>query len=151
MKEDSVTSVERRNLILGAGALLGAAAVGPAFAAGDAHHHHGGNGNDALLKSALECMSTSQICLAHCLTEFKQGKTDMADCAQTVQESAAMCEAFFTMASLSSIHIAKVADACLAACESCEKACDEFAKKHQVCKDCRDSCRDLIKRIKQMV
>lgn len=151
--DNKATSMERRKLIVGAGTLLGLAAAGPALAAGSAghHHHDTDNSNDALLKSALDCMHTSQACLTHCLEEFKQGKTDMADCAQAVQESSAMCTSLWQMASLKSKHFKKVASACLDVCESCEKECDEFAEKHKVCKDCRDSCRDLIKQIKQAI
>ena len=149
MKDSSTTSIERRNLILGAGALLGTAAVGPVFASGGSHNH--GGGDNALLNSALDCMKTSQQCFAHCLTEFKQGKTDMADCAQAVHESAIICEALWGMTSVGSKHLKKVAAACLDVCKTCEKECDKFAKKHAVCKDCRDSCTDLIKQIKKAI
>ncbi len=140
------TSIERRNLLIGAGAVLGMAAAGPVLAGHD--HHHAPNSD--LVKSALHCMNSSQVCLAHCLEEFKLGEMEMAECAQAVQESAAMCTAMWQLASLGSSHIKQVAVACQSVCESCEKACDEFADKHEVCKTCRDSCTDLIKQLKKV-
>ncbi len=147
MTDTNDTSLERRNLLIGAGALLGMAAAGPAFAGHE--HNHSGADKD-LLQSTLHCMNTSQACLAHCIEQFKLGDTEMADCAQSVQESAAMCTAMWQLATLGSKHIKQVAAACLSICETCEKSCDKFADKHEVCKECRDSCTDLIGHLKKI-
>lgn len=100
------------------------------------------------MKAALDCMYASQLCYTHCLNELKMGKTDMADCAQAVQESAVMCSALMQMATMESQHLKITANVCLAVCESCKKECDKFAKIHKVCKDCSDSCNVLIKQLK---
>ncbi len=150
MHEQNELSQERRNLLIGAGAVIGMAAAGPALA-GHEHHHHEMMKSKPVLEAALHCMNSSQLCLAHCLEQFKAGDTSMAECAQAVQESASMCGAFYQLQALNSSHIKKVAAACLAVCETCEKTCDEFADQHEVCKDCRDSCTDLIKELKQIV
>lgn len=143
--------VTRRNLLLGGGAVLGMAATSSVFAAGSHdHHHHKTSADNPLIKATLECMSTSQACLAHCIDEFKKGNSEMGDCAQAVQENAALCNAMLQMTYLNSQHLKKVAAACRDVCTSCEKACDEFAKEHEICKVCRDSCRTLIKQLKHV-
>ena len=152
MDDNAEVSTARRNILLGGGAVLGMAATGGVFAGSghDHHHHHKNMGDDPLIKATLECISTSQACLAHCIDEFKRGETEMADCAQAVQEAAAMCGAMLQMTYLGSQHLKKVAAGCLSVCESCEKACDEFADKHDTCKVCRDSCQTLIKQLKHV-
>lgn len=134
MDKESDLSMARRNLFLGGGALLRMMPTSFAFSS-DHHGHHGhhSSADDALLKAVYDCMNTSQACLAHCLGEFKKGDSEMADCAQAVQETAAMCDATAKMAALGSQHLKRVAAACM-----------------DVCKTCRDSCRTLIKQLKKV-
>lgn len=120
MSQNDEISTTRHNLLLGGTALLGMTAVNSiAAAAGQGHnshdHHHHSAPNKALVKAAFDCMMTSQACLVHCLGEFKKGDTEMADCAQTVQESATMRETLAEMASLESKHL-KCCYFCLPGC-----------------------------------
>lgn len=148
MSEINNDSTTRRDLLVAGGLILGVATAGNVLAGEHEHHnHHGGGANESLVKAAVDCMQASQACLAHCLNEFKQGKTEMADCAQAVHESAIMCSALAQLASLGSQHLKVTAQACLAVCESCQKACDEFAKTHEVCKVCSDTCKVLKKEL----
>ena len=54
---------------------------------GHGHHdHHHGGGNEAPAQAAADCVSSGDACIAHCLAEFKSGRTELTNCALRVTE-----------------------------------------------------------------
>lgn len=158
MKEGNESfSAERRDLLMGAGALgvgaLAASTLGSAAAfAGDDHSmHHGhatGAKNAKMIAALHECMRTGDDCIHHCLMEFKAGDTAMADCARKVLETGAFCAAHAKLATLESAHMKAMCELSLKICADCEKECRKHEKKHSTCKACADACAACIKECK---
>jgi len=154
-------SLERRNVLKGAGVLgLGAlattaagsmAAVSNAFAAdGHMHHGHATNSKNAKMIAALhECMRAGDICIDHCLMEFKAGDTAMADCARIVMEAGAFCSAHAKLTTLESAHVKEMCELSIKLCGDCEKECRKHEKKHASCKACADACAACITECKK--
>ena len=136
----------RRDLLKGAVVASAAMASSTVFGASNDHSHmNHGNPNSGLVDTALDCVKSGQACLDHCIDLFKMGDTSVAECADTVTEMLAMCNALSQMASAQSKHLGKLAKVCAQVCKDCKKACDEHADKHKACKDCADSCAACIK------
>ena len=78
MDDKNTFSQHRRDILLGLGAtaVAGLTASGAAVSSTD-HHHHGGSHN-SLVDASLQCLKTGQACLNHCLSEFKNGNSEMA-------------------------------------------------------------------------
>ncbi|MCF7822044.1 MAG: Csp1 family four helix bundle copper storage protein [Mariprofundaceae bacterium] len=146
-------SSERRSVLigagmLGAGALASAATVSSAFA-GDHKHSHKTGGKHARMVALLhECIRTGDVCIQHCLMEFKAGDTAMADCAKIVLETGAFCTAHARMATLESTRMKEMCELSIKMCSDCEKECRKHEKKHASCKDCADACAACIKECK---
>ncbi len=145
------TNLTRREVLIGASAVLAATTAPNVFAMGDEHNH--GNHmakHRKLVESALHCMRDGEACMDHCLGLFKQGDISVADCAASVAEMLAMCSALQKMASHDSRHIGELANVCLKVCKDCEKQCKKHAKKHESCAACARSCQDCIKECKRV-
>ena len=146
-------SSERRSVLigagmLGAGALASAATATSAFA-GDHKHSHKAAGKHAKMVALLhECIRTGDVCIQHCLMEFKAGDTAMADCAKVVLEAGAFCAAHAKMATLESPRMKEMCELSIKMCSDCEKECRKHEKKHSSCKDCADACAACIKECK---
>ncbi len=148
-------SAERRDLLVGAGT-LGAGALASSLLAGNAfagehehmHGHNTGSKNAKMIASLHECMRTGDVCISHCLMEFKAGDTAMADCAKVVLESGAFCAAHAKMAALDSARMKEICELSIKICSDCEKECRKHEKKHSSCKDCADACAACIKECK---
>lgn len=142
-------TLTRREVLMGAGAVLVAAGAPNVFAESGHHHgHHSKHGK--LVETTLHCMRDGEACLDHCMSFFKQGDTSMADCAASVTEMLAMCNAMQKMASYDSKHTGQLARVCLDVCRACEKQCNKHAKKHEVCAACARSCKDCIRECKKI-
>jgi Cys-rich four helix bundle protein (predicted Tat secretion target) len=145
-------SPERRSVLigagmLGAGALASAATATSAFA-GHSHGHATGSKHAKMIALLHECIRTGDVCVHHCLIEFKAGDTAMADCARVVLETGAFCEAHAKMATLESAHMKEMCELSIKMCADCEKECRKHEKKHSSCKDCADACAACIKECK---
>ncbi len=145
------TGLTRREVLMGAGAVLAAATTTNAFAMSDEHNHGDHmSKHRKLVESALHCMRDGEVCLDHCFDLLKQGDISVAGCAASVTEMLAMCSALQKMASHDSKHLGALASVCLKVCKDCEKACNKHAKKHTACADCVRSCKECIKECKRV-
>jgi Cys-rich four helix bundle protein (predicted Tat secretion target) len=95
--------------------------------------------NPGLIRSALDCVHTGDVCIDHCYQTFQAGDTSLAECVRRVQELVAACAALARLASLDSPHLAEFAAATAKVCRSCEKECRKH-EAHKPCKDCGDAC-----------
>lgn len=152
-----------RRIFMGHAALLSAAAL-PAVAAAQAqkkheHHNHahnhaghkqaavagGSTPYEAVMESAADCVTASQVCLAHCLRLLAKGDTAMADCAQSVTDTIALCNALRDVAAHASALTPALAKVCIDACKRCADSCKPHAEHHDECRECYESCLDCIK------
>jgi len=145
---ENKTTISRREVLLGAGAVLAAAGVPNVFAKQE--HHHGHGKYPDVVTATLDCIRTGEACLDHCLSFFKKGDTSMAECADSVNQMLAMCTAMQKLASHNSKYAAEMAMTCVRVCKDCELACNKHAKKHEVCRACADACKDCIRACKQI-
>lgn len=149
-------SKQRREVLIGTGALGLATLMGSAVAHAGEHemmgggmvHMHGGNPNQAMIDAFADCIKTSEQCIAHCLSMFKTGDTSTVDCAISVEQSLAFCRAHMTLASLDSPHLAAMCELAIKVCGDCEQECRKHEKKHSACKACADACAACVKECK---
>lgn len=82
-------------MLIGVGATVGMAYAGSAVGASPEHNHsrHAAQQPD-VLDATNECLDTGQRCIAHCLTSFKEGDLELAECAAKVHEMQAVGGAF---------------------------------------------------------
>ncbi len=143
-KQESPESLDRRKLLIGAGAIISAASAGTVLAA-DGHQMHSGHQMDTgLVDTALNCVKNGHACIDHCLQLFKVGDTSVAECADKVQEMLAMCTALSQLASYQSRHLKSLARVCIDVCLDCEVECRKHASMHAVCKACADACAECV-------
>ena len=137
-------SLTRREMLCLAATTTAAAtlASGATFAASSDHDHahHSKNENEGLIDSAFDCVKKGQLCMDHCMELFKVGDTSVAECADSVNEMLAMCNALAQMAAYRSSHLSNLAKVCIDVCNDCEKKCREHEEDHSECKACADSC-----------
>ncbi|MBI4937161.1 MAG: four-helix bundle copper-binding protein [Nitrosomonadales bacterium] len=148
--------MNRRELLLGAAAVAAAAAAGGTIAAEthDHKHMHGGASkrNQALIKTAGECVETGQACLHHCLVLLGEGDKSMAPCAKSVSDLIAVCSALQQLVSAESPYLVEMAKLSIKVCEDCEKECKKpEVAKHEECKACAESCAACYKECKKIV
>lgn len=148
MPEPAVRPLDRRSLIVaGAGALATTLAAGSIAAQGHPEGHHAGHAAIAytppehpeLIRSALDCVRTGDVCLDHCYQTFQAGDTSLAECARRLQALVATCTALARLASLDAAHLADFAAATAKTCRHCEEECRRHAA-HKPCLDCAESC-----------
>jgi len=96
----------RRDLLLGIGAATAVAYTGSAAATMPGHDHskHSPQNPD-LLDATNDCLDKGQRCIAHCLTSFREGDLEMADCASKVHEMQAICGAFSYLLAANSEYV----------------------------------------------
>jgi len=147
--------MNRRDSLIGAGAMLMAAAQGSAQAQSpamphDHHHMHGAAPLQALLAATSDCITKGQSCIAHCLVLLADGDKAMAACAQSVNQTIALCSALQSLAAQQSSLVPALAKVTLQACEACEKECRKH-EQHAQCKACAESCVACIKECKAVM
>jgi len=147
-KNHSKPNLERRELLMGAGALATMTVAGSAMAAMPGHDHskHSPQNVD-LLNAVNTCLDKGQRCTAHCLVSFVEGDTALAKCAAKVHEMHAVCEAFSYLVTSNSSYTKAYAEICEQVCKDCEKECLEH-KKHVECRECANACADVVDQIK---
>jgi Cys-rich four helix bundle protein (predicted Tat secretion target) len=137
--------MNRRELLLGAAAMAAAATAGTAFAAEHNHDHmnmvhdHKSTRNDKLIAAAADCALKANLCLQHCIVLMGQGDKDMAACAQSSSQAAAICTALQQLASAESKSLPQLAKVAMDVCKACEEECKK-TEKHPECKACKESC-----------
>ena len=140
--------LSRREVLLGIGAVATAAYAGTAVSAMPGHDHskHTTQQPD-LLDAVNNCLDKGQRCIAHCLASFREGDTELADCASKVQEMQAICSAFSYLLAANSGYIKAYASVCETACSDCEKECRKHDE-HVECKACAEACTEIVDQIK---
>ncbi len=141
--------MNRREVLLGTAALVGAAVMANAQAAEHEHHHHGGP-DTALAAAVADCVQKGQVCLDHCLDLLGKGEKDMAACAKSVNQMLALCTALQQLANQQSAYLPKLAAIAMEACQACEKECKKHADRHEACKACGESCAACYKECKKI-
>jgi Cys-rich four helix bundle protein (predicted Tat secretion target) len=155
----SDSSLRRREVLAGAGALAALAAV-PSLAAEQEHAGHGkgryfeakaAKAHPALVKATNECLDTGDVCLSHCYETFRMGDTTMADCAFAVQQMVQVCTAFGSLALNDSKHLKALAPGCIAVCEDCEQECRKHEDHQAECKACAEACAALVREARKLL
>jgi Cys-rich four helix bundle protein (predicted Tat secretion target) len=135
--------MNRRDLLIAGAAFTLAAQRATAGAETTDQGAHAGHNMAAMSKhhllvmAASECANTAQVCLNHCLMMFAEGDTELAKCAQTVNEVQAACRVLVDLGNIDSSHLPAFAKAAI---QDCKTECDRHAAKHEVCKACADAC-----------
>ncbi len=142
--------MNRRDILIAGAALTLAAQRATAGEEQTAHGSHAGHNmaamskNRMLVTAASECANTAQVCLNHCLMMFAEGDTELAKCAQTVNEVRAACQVLVDLGNIDSAHLPAFARAAIQVCKDCKTECDKHAAKHEVCKACADACEKCV-------
>jgi Cys-rich four helix bundle protein (predicted Tat secretion target) len=150
MSQTQAGDLDRRSLLVGAGALASSLAVGALVAPGSLGAQRPGHGahaapvikppaHPALIRSSLDCVHTGDICIDHCFETFQAGDTSLAECVRRVQALVASCGALARLASLDAKYLAEFATVTSEICRHCEEECRRHAH-HKPCKDCGEAC-----------
>ena len=133
--------MNRRELLLGAAALAAAATTSRAFAASHDHEHmHSKASNhDKLLAVAADCVNKANLCLQHCIVLLGKGETEMAACARSSSQAAAICTALQQLAASNAKQLPQLAKVAMDICKECEEECKK-TEKHPECKACKEAC-----------
>lgn len=137
--------MNRRELLLGAAAMAAAATAGKAFAAEHDHDHmnmthdHHATRNDKLIAAAADCALKANICVQHCIVAMGKGEKDLAACAQSSSQVAALCAALQQLASAESKQLPQLAKVAMDVCKACEEECKK-TERHPECKACKEAC-----------
>ena len=100
--------------------------------------------NTALVRTALECSGTGELCLQHCYSELAKGQTMLAQCAARVSEMIPVCETLASLAAQESPHLPAYAKVCIDVCKSCQEECVKHEAHAEICKQCGDACAKVI-------
>jgi len=99
-----------------------------------------GNPFRKAIDTANACVTSGEICIAHCQQLMAKGDATLSRCLGTALEMVAACRAFATLASYNSTRTKKMAAICAELCRECEKACREHEGHHKICRECAESC-----------
>jgi len=160
---DGQPTLGRRELIAGAGALVGMAAASSAFASShEGHAGHAGHGkgeytearaakaHPEIVAAVDACLRAGRTCFSHCLETFRAGETNMADCAFAVEQMLQVCAATEALASYDSKHLKGLAAVCIDVCNDCEKECRKHEEHQPECKACADACADVVEALRTL-
>ena len=103
-----------------------------------------------LVRVALECSGTGELCLQHCYAEFAKGQTMLAQCAARVSEMIPVCEALASLAALESVHLKAYAKVCTDVCKACQDECLKHEAHAEICKQCADACGKVIAALQRL-
>ena len=140
--------MNRRDLFVGAGALVAATAVAaaqPKKADKPAPKPKRPDPRMALLASLTTCLAKATACDAHCLTQLASGDKTFARCASAVRDMLAIGGATESVVARASAQARKLVELCAAACKECSAACLEHKAHwshgmHVECKECMEAC-----------
>lgn len=137
--------MDRRDfLLVGAGTVAGAmVGAGPAAADSHDHSHHkqaGPRPSAAFTAALAGCFDAGNVCMDHCLKELARGDKSLGDCARSVHEMLAVCQATAAIAPTDSKYAKTLIQLCRDVCADCEKACRKHEDHHSECKACAEAC-----------
>ena len=144
--------MNRREMLLGTGALLSTAVAGLTLGASPVaakSHTHSSPKYQSLIDAALDCVKASEGCIQHCIEFF--GDPKFAECAARVQEMLPICTALSHLAAYDSKHLKDYIRVCVEICADCERACRVHEKNHPPCKACADACARCISECKKVL
>lgn len=104
-----------------------------------------------VIRAAEHCVTTADICLAHCIQLLGEGDKVMAACAKRVIETKAICQTLATLASQKSTLLPKFAAVAKEACKACEEECRKHESHHKECKDCAEACAECVQACKGLL
>jgi len=148
--------MNRRELLAGAAAMVAAASTGRAFSGEHDHmdhnhldmggmdmshgyEHHQSSRNQKLIEATSDCVLKANICMQHCLVLLGQGDEEMAACAKSSSEVAAICTALQQLASAETRQLPQLAKVAMEICRHCEDECKK-TDRHPECKACGEAC-----------
>ena len=150
--DDHEHLISRRALLVGAGALGATLATGASLAGDAPGHRHEDHApkSPGVLNAVNDCVVKAQQCAAHCLVAFQEGDTTLADCARKVNEMLPICKGFSYQLAANSPYVKALSAVCQQACEDCETECRKHEDKHAECKECAESCAQVVAAIKTL-
>jgi Cys-rich four helix bundle protein (predicted Tat secretion target) len=102
--------MNRRELLVGAGAMLSTIVAHSAFASSHQHAHGSGKyGN--IINSGFNCLNKAKLCIQHCLENF--GDQSLKDCANSVQDMYAVCSTMTQLAASDSAYLKDYLKICI--------------------------------------
>jgi Cys-rich four helix bundle protein (predicted Tat secretion target) len=151
--------MNRRNATGALGALIMAGLAERALAQTPAPHDHNhapgapmgapsAPVNDPLRASAAACVSTGQVCLAHCIRTLSTGDKTMGDCAKSINQLLAICGALESLTAQGSAFVPAMAKIALESCNRCAELCKPHTDHHPECRACYESCLECAKQCK---
>ncbi|MCE9501865.1 MAG: four-helix bundle copper-binding protein [Leptospira sp.] len=141
-----------RKDLLKSASILAAVSLAGKISADEDHSHHKTTGKtfEQLAHCAALCVENGSACLRHCIDILASGDKSIANCAKSVQDLIPVCNTLMALASTGSPFLKKYAAVCIEVCKACEEECNKHAKKHSVCKECADSCKECIVQLKKI-
>ena len=131
--------MNRRDVLIGAGALAVAGGALAQEAKAEHEHKMGGGKNGALIAAAHHCMAAADVCLNHCIDMLAAGDKSLQACARSVEQMRAMIGALATMAAINAPRLKEMAALCAKTCRDCEAECKKH-EQHPECKACGEAC-----------
>ena len=150
--------MNRRELLLGAVAMATVAATSKVIAAENEHDHmsmgmshdHHSSPHAKLIAAPSDCVLKANLCVQHCIVAMGQGEKELAACAQSSSQVAAICTALQQLASADAKQLRQLAKVAMDICKECEDECKK-TDKHPECKACGESCVACYKECKALV
>jgi Cys-rich four helix bundle protein (predicted Tat secretion target) len=142
--------MNRREVLVGAGALALAAVAKAAPKDKPAETHHHDTAAQPLVDASVDCLKKGEVCQQHCFALLGSGDTSMSACAVSVRDMLASVRSVFTLASAGSKHTRVIAKACAEVCKDCEAECRKHQDKHKACHDCADACARMQQEIAKL-
>lgn len=141
-------AMQRRELLIGAGAAIATATAGQALAAqhqghGD-HEKHGKQDAHAtparvVFDNSVALGALGELCITFCFEHIPKD-TALLECAITAKEMVAVNAAVGELAVMDSPRLGGVARAALAVYDNCEEVCRKHEANHKICRQCADQC-----------
>jgi len=144
-------AMQRRELLIGAGAAIATATAGQALAAqhqghGD-HEKHGKQDAHAtpptparvVFDNSVALGVLGELCITFCFENIPKN-TALLECAITAKEMIAVNAAVGELAVMDSPRLGGVARAALAVYDNCEAVCRKHEAHHEICRQCADQC-----------
>lgn len=121
--------------------MAAAATTSRVFAAGHEHEHQHASVSpyDKLIAAAADCTLKANLCLQHCIVLLGKGETDMAACARSASQAAAICTALQQLAFSNAKQLPQLAKVAMDICKECEDECKK-TERHPECKACKEAC-----------
>ncbi|MDG1401477.1 MAG: hypothetical protein P8K76_10500 [Candidatus Binatia bacterium] len=141
-------AMQRRELLIGAGAAIATATAGRALAS-----EHAGHGNHAAKKTsptprtivfdnAIALRALGEMCIAFCLDNIPEDPS-LVDCARTAKEMLAVNGAIEQLAAMDSPRLMEVAKATVSVYDNCQKICEKHEAHHKICRQCAKQCAEM--------